>query len=187
MLPDELVFTTDGRYGEQSEQQLAAAGVDARRTVAGADGQKQAVLAAAAGLEKLGLEAEAVTWGQQRRYDADWFPEAELVATDALVDRLRQTKDAGEVARIEAACAVADAALASVRHRLLEQPTEAEFGLELDTAMRRLGAEGTSFETIIAAAPTAPCRTTVPAPAASSRATSSSSTSAPSSTATAPT
>ncbi len=153
VLPDELVFTTDGRYGEQSEQQLAAAGVDARRTVAGADGQKQAVLAAAAGLKKLGLEAEAVTWGQQRRYDADWFPDAELVATDALVDRLRQTKDAGEVARIEAACAVADAALASVRRRLLEQPTEAEFGLELDTAMRRLGAEGTSFETIIAAGP----------------------------------
>jgi len=153
VLPDELVFTTDGRYGEQSERQLAAAGVEARRTVAGAEGQKQAVLAAAAGLEKLGLEAEAVTWGQHRRYDADWFPDAELVATDALVDRLRQTKDAGEVARIEAACAVADAALASVRHRLLEQPTEAEFGLELDTAMRRLGADGTSFETIIAAGP----------------------------------
>jgi len=153
VLPDELVFTTDGRYGEQSERQLAAAGVEARRTVAGAEGQKQAMLAAAAGLEKLGLEAEAVTWGQHRRYDADWFPDAELVATDALVDRLRQTKDAGEVARIEAACAVADAALASVRHRLLEQPTEAEFGLELDTAMRRLGADGTSFETIIAAGP----------------------------------
>jgi Xaa-Pro aminopeptidase len=153
VLPDELVFTTDGRYGEQSGQQLAAAGVEANRVVAGAEGQKQALVNAASGLKRLGLEAESVTWGQQLRYDADWFPDTELVATETLVDRLRQTKDAGEVARIEAACAVADAALASVRHRLLEQPTEAEFGLELDTAMRRLGAEGTSFETIIAAGP----------------------------------
>lgn len=153
VLPDELVFATDGRYGEQSAAQLDEAGVEATLTVAGAVGQKAAIVAAAAGIERLGLEAQAVTWAQQRRYAESWFPTTELVATEALVDALRVVKHPAEVARIEAACAVADAALAQVRHRLAEGPTESEFGLELDTAMRRLGAEGTSFETIVAAGP----------------------------------
>ncbi len=153
VLGDRLVFTTDGRYGEQSERQLAGAGVDAERTIAGGVGQRDAVVAALAGTARIGLEAETVTWAQQRRWSTEWFPESTLVPTESLVDGLRITKDDGEVARIEAACAVADAALAAVRHRLAERPTEVEFGLELDLAMRRLGAEGTSFETIVAAGP----------------------------------
>jgi Xaa-Pro aminopeptidase len=54
---------------------------------------------------------------------------------------------------MQAAAAVADVALAEVRARLLDGPTEAEFGLELDTAMRRLGATRPSFETIVASGP----------------------------------
>jgi Xaa-Pro aminopeptidase len=52
-----------------------------------------------------------------------------------------------------AAAALADAALASVRHRLGEGPTEASFALELDSEVRRLGADGASFETIVASGP----------------------------------
>jgi Xaa-Pro aminopeptidase len=59
-------------------------------------------------------------------------------------------KDDGEVARIELAAAIADDALAAVRPLLLEVPTEAAFGLALDTEMRRLGAAARSFETIVA-------------------------------------
>lgn len=153
VLPDRLVFTSDGRYGEQSANQLAAAGVDADRVIGGGDAQRTAISDAASAIARLGLEADDVTWSQQRRYAEAWFPDAQLVPTTALVDGLRIFKHPSEVARIEAACAVADAALAEVRHRLAEGPTEAEFGLELDTAMRRLGAEGTSFETIVAAGP----------------------------------
>ena len=36
---------------------------------------------------------------------------------------------------------------------MLDSPTEAEFGLELDTEMRRRGASGSAFETIIASGP----------------------------------
>ena len=123
VLPDRLVFTTDGRYGEQSEHQLADAGVEAERTVAGGDGQRVAIIEALASSRRVGLEADDVTWAQQRRWDDEWFPASTLVPTSMLVDELRITKDAGEVARIEAACAVADAALARVRHRLAEGPT----------------------------------------------------------------
>lgn len=151
--PDRLVFTTDGRYGEQSEHELSTAGVVAERTVAGGNGQKEAVVAALAEVERIGLEADAITWSQQMRWQREWFSRAELVATEALIDTLRITKDQGEIDRIEAACAIADAALAAVRHRLNDQPTETEFGLALDSMMRTLGAEGNSFETIVAAGP----------------------------------
>lgn len=150
---DALFFTTDGRYGEQSEHQLAQAGVAARRTVAGGEGQKEAIVAALAGVGRIGLEAEDISWARQRRWATEWFDGAELVATEGLVDALRIVKEPGEVARIEAACAVADAALAQIRHRLAERPTERDFALELDFAMRRLGAQGTSFDTIVAAGP----------------------------------
>jgi Xaa-Pro aminopeptidase len=151
---DGVTFVTDGRYGQQAEAQLSGAGVDAAIEVSGV-GQKDLVTAAvaAAGAERLGLEADAVTWSAQRTYTESWFPALELVPTVGLVGALRLVKDAGEVARIEAACAIADVALAEVRHRLAERPTEAELGLELDTAMRRLGAADVSFETIVASGP----------------------------------
>ncbi|QXC61871.1 aminopeptidase P family protein [Aquihabitans sp. G128] len=149
-----LTFVTDGRYGQQAEAQLAAAGVTATIEVSGT-GQKALVTGAvaAAGIRALGLEADAVTWAAQRTYDEHWFPELDLVPTTGLVGGLRLHKDDGEVERIAAACAIADVALGQVRHRLAEAPTEVEFGLELDTAMRRLGADDVSFETIVASGP----------------------------------
>lgn len=153
--PDELVFVTDGRYRYQSAEQLADAGVEARIEIVtdGAEGQRNALTGAVAGVARLGLEAAHVTWAAQRRYATEWFPDAELVPTEGVVEGLRMVKDPGELARMEAAAAVADAALAEVRHRLAEGLTEAEFGLELDATMRRLGATGPSFETIVASGP----------------------------------
>ena len=150
-----VVLLTDGRYGEQAEAQLAGAGVVADLEVAGDAGQRAALearLKAGAG-RRLGLESTSVTWAAQRSYAELIDPlGGEAVPTEGLVEQLRRRKDAGEVARIEAAAAIADAALAQVRSRLAEGPSEAEFGLELDTAMRRLGADDLSFETIVAAA-----------------------------------
>ncbi len=151
--PDALTFTTDGRYGEQSAQELRAANVQADRHVGGVAEQKEAIIAALGGVTRIGLEAENVTWAQQRRWASEWFGNSELVATSGLIDDLRIVKDDGEIDRIEAACAIADAALAQVRHRLAEKPSEVDFALELDFAMRRLGAQGNSFDTIVAAGP----------------------------------
>jgi Xaa-Pro aminopeptidase len=151
---DGLLFLTDGRYDTQAHEQLAAAGVEAEIFV-GRTGieQRDRLMEVAAPISRIGLEAEAVSWAAQRRYASDWFPAAELVPTERLVDDLRVVKDGGEIARIEAACAVADAALARIRHRLLEEPVEADFALELDTEMRRLGASAPSFETICGSGP----------------------------------
>jgi Xaa-Pro aminopeptidase len=152
----DVVFVTDGRYRDQAAIELAAAAVEARPVIGlEEDARRQALASAAGGLGRLGLEAENVTWAQTRRFGRDWFPDAELVPTAGLVESLRLVKDAGEVARIQAACEMADAALAAVRHRLGEGVTEADVALELEWQMRRLGAEGPSFETIVASGPNA--------------------------------
>jgi Xaa-Pro aminopeptidase len=152
--PDRLVFVTDGRYRDQSAAELAAAGVGADIEIGRTSDDQRDVLTKAAGaVDRLGLEADHVTWAQQQRYAGEWFPGAEVVATTGLVEELRLVKDAGEVARIEAACGIADAALATVRPRLGEGATEAEIALDLEWHMRRLGAEGPSFDTIVASGP----------------------------------
>jgi Xaa-Pro aminopeptidase len=150
VLPDELVLATDGRYGGQAAEQLGAAGVEARIEIGAPKVQQERIGAAAASVARLGLEAGNVTWARQRAMAADWFAHAELVATEGVVEALRQVKDDGEIARMEAAAAIADQALAQAKPLLLDGPSERDFAIELDFRMRRLGATGPSFETIVA-------------------------------------
>jgi Xaa-Pro aminopeptidase len=153
---DDLVFVTDGRYRDQATSELGRAQVRAEVEVGRTSEEQRDLLAKAVdGLARIGLEADAVTWAQERRFATEWFDGIEMVATERLVEGLRELKDAGEVARIKAACAMADAALAAVRHRLGEGVSEAEVALELEWQMRRLGADGPSFETIVASGPNA--------------------------------
>ena len=152
--PDDLLFVSDGRYRDQAAEELDAAGVPARIEIVPANPDGVVADAArAAGVQRLGLESGSVTWAQQRRWEGELFGDGTLVPTSGLVEELRLVKDEGEAVRIRAACAIADAALAKVRDRLLDGPTEAEFALELDNAMRALGAEDVSFETIVASGP----------------------------------
>jgi Xaa-Pro aminopeptidase len=146
---DDLVLVTDGRYGEQAEAQMAAAGVEGRVLVGLSQAaQREHLIAAVGTVARLGLEAEHVSWAAQQGY-AEAFA-ATLVATTGLVEHHRLTKDAGELDRIETAARIADDALAEVLPLLDEEPAEAAFALALDSEMRRRGADGPSFDTIVA-------------------------------------
>jgi Xaa-Pro aminopeptidase len=152
--PGRVLLITDGRYATQAGEQVAAAGLgdDVEIAIGATVAEQTDTLAAAtADLATLALEAHAITWSEQRRLADALRPE--LVASSALIDELRVVKDDGEIARIEAAAGIATEALTRIRHRLWDGLTEEEFGLELDTEMRRLGASGPSFETIVAAGP----------------------------------
>ena len=167
VLGDETVLITDGRYETQSAEQLSAAGVDARIEIGQGARQMEvakqlvtgsgpgAASAAGSTAGRLGLEAAHVSWARQRFFTAEVFAGVELVATVGVIEGLRRVKDAGEVARIARAGEIADAALATVRPLLAEGPTEAAFGQALDFEIRRLGASGNSFETIVASGPNA--------------------------------
>jgi len=151
--PDDALFVTDGRYTQQSHEELAAAGVDVEIEI-GLTGaaQRDALVARLAGGGRLGLEDNSVTWAQQREY-ASAFAPAELVPAGTLIEDLRRVKDAGEVDRIRRACAIADDAFQALLPRLGTGITEQAFALELEFAMRERGASGNSFDPIIASGP----------------------------------
>lgn len=155
VLAGATVLLTDGRYATQSAEQLAAAGVRADVEIAGASDQarRAAAIVSAAAPGRLGLEAAHVSWARQQSFAADWFAGVDLVATIGLVEQLRRVKDDGELARLGRAAAIADRALATVRPMLGERPREVDVARALDHEMRRLGAAGPSFETIVASGP----------------------------------
>jgi len=150
---DDALLITDGRYVQQSREQLDAVGVSARIAIAATPAEQREVLATATkGHARLGLEAHGVTWAQQRAF-TEWLADVDLVPTESCVEVLRAVKEPGEVARIRAACAIADDALTAVLPTLHDSPTEREFARSLEWAMRERGAVRTSFDTIVAAGP----------------------------------
>ena len=152
LTPDDLLVITDGRYATQAPAELEAAAVDGRVVIAnrGAD-QQSAAVEAVAGLRRIALEADHVSWSRYRTFAGEWFGDADLVPATGVIERLRRRKSPEEVARVAAAAATADGALAEVLPRLAERPTEGEVAAELDYLMRRRGASGSAFDTIVAA------------------------------------
>lgn len=150
--PRRSVLVTDGRYEEQAAEELSAAGVGTElvigRTLALQADELRRLLSDAA---RVGLEADHVSWGEQRRF-LDLVA-GELVPTQDLVEDLRAIKDEGELARIRAAATIADDALAAVLPSLEERPSEASFAAALDAEIRARGADDISFDTIVAAGP----------------------------------
>lgn len=155
--PAGLVLITDGRYEEQASQELASAGVEAELVIGRGARQLEAVDEHVRGLARVGLEAESLSWAAYERFRAGLEKflavGGSLVPTTGLVEELRSVKDAGEIARIERAADIADVALAQVKERLTDGPTEAEFAAELEYEMRRRGADDVSFPTIVGSGP----------------------------------
>ncbi|MEE9417389.1 MAG: aminopeptidase P family protein [Acidimicrobiales bacterium] len=149
---DEAFLLTDGRYREQAPLQTQAAGIECQLALVTATASIASLLQERLGDGwSVGFEAGNITWEQHRGL-AEVLPQ-KLLPTTNLVEDLRLVKDDGEVCRIEQACAIADEALGEVVALMNESPSEQRFGLELDTAMRRLGAAERSFETIVASGP----------------------------------
>jgi Xaa-Pro aminopeptidase len=150
--PEGALLTTDGRYRTQSAEQVRDAGAQAQVEIAigPMSEQKRSAGAFLSAATRVGLEADNVSWSGQRAW-ADLLHPTELIPTANAVERLREVKDAAEIARMERAAAIADSALYEVLPLLSADVTEEQFALELDTAMRRGGAESVAFETIVAA------------------------------------
>jgi Xaa-Pro aminopeptidase len=141
------IFLTDGRYDEQSRTEVADL---ERRVYRGALLERAVAAARDLGSARLGFEPEGLTygaWDRLRTYARD----LELIPAPALVEDLRIVKDADELGRIRRAQACADGAFEDVvLSELTEGLTEREVAFGLDVAMRRAGADGPGFETIVA-------------------------------------
>jgi Xaa-Pro aminopeptidase len=151
-------FITDFRYATQSAEQVPEA--FAREIVAGEllDAAVES-LAPEGSAGRLGFDEASLSVARHTRLrellgeasSSSSSPSSwELVPCAGAVERLRAVKDEDEIARIRAASGLADEALRGVLERGLAGRTERDVALELELAMRRLGAEGPSFPSIVA-------------------------------------
>jgi Xaa-Pro aminopeptidase len=140
-------FLTDFRYVSQSAAQVPATLL--REIVTGE------LLEAVPGLlqsgsGRLGFDDTQMTVREHRKL-AEQIPDGwELVPCPNAVQTLRAVKDAQEIAKIAAACKLADEALEATLEDGLAGRTEREIASSLEQRMRDLGAEEASFSSIVA-------------------------------------
>lgn len=101
------------------------------------------------GVRRLAFEDHDLTVADHHRY-AEAFPDTELVPAGKLIEDIRMVKDEAELAVMREACAIADRAFQHMLDVLKPGVTERAAALELEFFMRKEGASGTSFETILA-------------------------------------
>jgi Xaa-Pro aminopeptidase len=140
-------FLTDFRYQAQSAAQVAPA---FERSIVTGELRDSLPVLLDGERGRLGFNASKLTVKAHDRLRGVLPGGWELIEADALVDRLRLVKEPEEIALIAAACALADEALQGVLEAGLAGRTEREVAFELETAMRRLGAEALSFPSIVA-------------------------------------
>lgn len=148
--PSDALLLVDPRYTIQAKEQ--SCGVEVREETAG--------LFRAAGLalqkrraRRIVFEDAHLTVEEFERLrhagprGARWKPQG------GLIEDLRVVKDDFEIGRIRAACRVTAEAFEEVLPQVKPGVTEQDLATELDFRMRRKGAEGSAFETIVASGP----------------------------------
>lgn len=144
--PDKAWLLTDFRYLTQAAEQ--APGFEIVDHGASVTGTIKSLLAQE-NLEHLGFEEEHVVFSVYRTYERELKPIA-LVPVSGLIEELRLFKDSEELALMKEAAELADHTFLHMLDVLKPGVSEWDAALELETFMRKHGAEGTSFDTIIA-------------------------------------
>jgi Xaa-Pro aminopeptidase len=144
--PAGSVFFTDGRYGEQSRHEVP----DLIRE-ASMENPASAIRdhVRRLGVGKLGFERHAVTVAQLDRWQ-ERFDGVELAGVGEEVERLRWAKDAEELDLLRSAQEATDGAFEDVLDLLVVGMTERQAAAQLELAMGRHGADGLSFDPIVA-------------------------------------
>ena len=147
--PDAAYFFADPRYHLQAGNECREFEVvpcQLRLAEGAADKIKEL------GIRSLGVEKNHLTLGQYLDLQ-ERLPGVRLEATDGLIEPLRLIKEPGEVEAIRRACGLVDRAFERILPVLKEGISERDVAIELDFTLRRLGAEKTGFDTIVAFGP----------------------------------
>ena len=149
--PKTAILATDFRYLEQAAAE--APDFDLFRPE-GDISRWFPVLASGFGPVKMGFESDSLSHAaflQLQKGVAEFS--FQLAPTNGLVEAIRAVKDAAELALIEQAVALADAAFADVVARLEVGWTELRLAWELERYMREHGSGAMPFDIIVAAGP----------------------------------
>lgn len=146
-----VTLFTDGRYDEQAQ-------IEARRVGAEIDlvitRTTETEIAEHFALDlTCGVESHHLTV-DRRTAIGEAAPSVAFVPVGGLIDELRRVKHPAEVARLQRAASIADAALAQHEHELISGGiSERGLARSIEDAMFALGADDLSFETIVASGP----------------------------------
>ena len=144
-----MTLITDFRYATQAAREagtVADVQVEPRNVW---ERLKRAV--ESIGVEALGVEAQVLTVQQATRLSG--LVRSSVVPLTDVVERLRETKDADEVAAIRRAVEVAHAALEHVLPSIRAGERELDVAARLESALRERGSEWHPFHTIVASGP----------------------------------
>ena len=159
--PRSAVFITDFRYRSQASREVPP---DFRRAEHASPLLGIAVELKKTSAKTLGFEEAHLTHEAYRRM-RKLVKGVRLKPVAGLVEDLRLCKDSGEVRKLKKGARVNGEALQEVSALIRPGRAESDIALELETAMRRRGASGASFDTIVASGP----RSALPHGIASSR------------------
>jgi Xaa-Pro aminopeptidase/Xaa-Pro dipeptidase len=144
----ETVLVIDGRYTGQAALETVGIRIqessDKIRTIVQIIQQKK--------LQRIGLEADSLALSQYHELAAP-FQEKSFLSVTGELRMLRAYKDETEIACMRKAAGIASAAIGTLIHRMKPGWTEKETALQLELLARQSGADGLSFEPIVASGP----------------------------------
>ncbi|MBQ3054048.1 MAG: aminopeptidase P family protein [Clostridia bacterium] len=100
-------------------------------------------------ISSVGFEQEYISYKRFTQL-GEIFSGVKLLASEGMVEKLRIIKTKEEIAAIEKACEIADEAFERVYPLMKEGISELEVAAMLEYEMKKQGATGVSFETIVA-------------------------------------
>lgn len=139
-------FITDGRYTEQARSEVFNCKILEYK------GRIEDFIAGILfelNIKSIGIEEDTLTLKEYEKYK-EAFKDIEIKRLGDTIKDLRVIKDKSELELIDKAAGIADEAFNYILPFIKEGAIEKEVALELETYMRRLGADGVSFETIVA-------------------------------------
>lgn len=140
------ILITDFRYTEQAAAE--APDFDVMKP----ESTQHALVAKLVGelqVKRLGFEGDHLKVDEHAAY-LKAGAGCEWVTATGLVEELRMIKDESELALMRRAAAIADEAFAQIMPLIKPGAVEHDLAVELEYRMKKLGAEGISFETIVA-------------------------------------
>jgi Xaa-Pro aminopeptidase len=142
-----LTIITDGRFTTQGRQETKGVRLVQQK---GALMEFTGRFLAGKRSRRLGFDPLRLTVAQFQQLKKAAGRSVTLCAASGVVNRLRLRKDATEVGRMRQAAILAGNALTSAIKLLKPGVTESEIGAEIEYQIRRGGASGPAFETIVA-------------------------------------
>ncbi len=143
-----MTLFTDGRYTEQAKDEVR----HTRVVIAKGAALEGAAESIAKRGTRIGVESEHMTLAMGKRLGKSLAAtRTRMVGQVGTVEKLRMQKDEKELALMAAAVQLGSRLFATAIEAVRPGVMEAEIAAEIEYAARRAGAEGMSFETIVAA------------------------------------